>query len=61
MHDDDTSGYGLGQRVGALLGLLAIGMIAFILADVASGGKITRAGCGCQDTPAQEGESIAGD
>lgn len=37
----DNPGYTPAERLGAALGLLAIGLVAFILADVATGGRLT--------------------
>ena len=40
---------GLGERAGAvLLVLLAVGLL-FIGADILTGGRLTRGGCGCDD------------
>ena len=47
MADDEA--FGLGARAGAvLLMVLALGLL-FIGADMISGGKLTRRGCGCGD------------
>ena len=47
MADDET--LGLGARAGAvLLVVLALGLL-FIGADVITGGKLTKRGCGCSD------------
>lgn len=49
MPDEDTPPWGKGERAGALLlAVLAIGL-AFIAADILTGGKLTRRGCGCDD------------
>ena len=46
---DDTPAPGLGERAGAvLLVVLAIGLL-FIGADILTGGRLTRGGCGCDD------------
>lgn len=37
----DEPGYTLAERIGAALGLAAIALVAFILADVATGGRLT--------------------
>lgn len=49
MTDTDQPAYPLASRVGAVLGLAVVALIAFMLADVATGGKLT-GGCGCSDT-----------
>ena len=52
MADDEATG--LGARAGAvLLVVLALGLL-FIGADIVSGGRLTKRGCGC-------GESQSGD
>ena len=52
MADEEPSG--LGARAGAvLLVVLALGLL-FIGADVITGGKLTKRGCGCSD--AQSGD-----
>ena len=51
MNDDEAGGYTAAQRAGAALAILAVLGIAFILADVASGGKLTG---GCKDCGKQE-------
>jgi hypothetical protein len=47
MTDDEE--YSRAERIGALLGLLAVAAFAFVLADVLSGGRLTGRGCGCGD------------
>lgn len=44
-------GYSAAERIVALIGLVVVGGLVFILADVISGGKLTgRGGCGgCGD------------
>lgn len=47
MADDEV--FGLGERAGAvLLVVLALGLL-FIGADMISGGRLTKRGCGCDD------------
>lgn len=51
MADDDDGGraWSAGERVGAVLAaVLALGLL-FIAVDVATGGKLTKRGCGCGD------------
>lgn len=51
MDDDDSSpaDYPAPVRLAALLGLAVLGALAFILVDVATGGKLTGTDCGCPD------------
>jgi hypothetical protein len=51
MPDDDSSpgDYPPAVRLAALLGLAVTLALAFILVDVATGGKLTGTGCGCDD------------
>lgn len=51
MTDTDQPAYPWASRFGAVLGLAVVALIAFMLADVATGGKLTdRSGCaGCGD------------
>jgi hypothetical protein len=49
MADETPAPPGLGERAGAvLLVLLAVGLL-FIGADILTGGRLTRGGCGCDD------------
>lgn len=49
MPDDDTPAPGIGSRAGAvLLVVFALGLL-FIGIDIATGGKLTRGGCGCDE------------
>jgi len=55
--DELADGYPVTLRAFALLGLLVVAGLAFVLADVLSGGRLT-GGCGCQH---DEGAPDAGD
>jgi len=46
MPDDTPDSYPLSMRAVALLGLFLVGVVAFILVDIASDGKLTG---GCKD------------
>lgn len=49
MADDTPATWTRGERAGAvLLVVLALGLL-FVGADIISGGKLTRRGCGCHD------------
>lgn len=45
MPEDDQQGYPPALRVGAALGLVVLGLLGFILADVLTGGRLTGRGC----------------
>jgi hypothetical protein len=49
--DSDQQGYPLAQRLGAVLGLVLLAGLAFIMIDVATGGRLTGSKpCeGCED------------
>ena len=47
--DSDSKAWSGGERVAAMLAaVLALGLL-FIAVDVATGGKLTKRGCGCSD------------
>lgn len=50
MPDTPDDAYSLSLRLAALAGLFMVGILAFILIDIASGGKLT----GCDDCGKQE-------
>lgn len=52
--DGETTGYTKGERAAGIFGLLLFAALAFIAADLATGGRLTRRkpGCGCPDTEA---------
>jgi hypothetical protein len=51
--DDGGEDYPVSMRLLALVGLFMVGAVAFILLDVASGGKLTGPGCAdCGDKDA---------
>jgi hypothetical protein len=52
MADETTGGYPLSMRAIALLGLLALAGLAFILADVATGGRLTGGCADCREETA---------
>lgn len=52
MADETPDDYPVSIRILALVGLFMVGMVAFVLLDVASGGKLTGSDCdGCGETP----------
>ena len=51
MADQDTA-YSMGERAAGVFGLLLFLGLALIAADLASGGKVFRRGCGCPEDEA---------
>jgi len=52
MADDETPappGGGWGERAGAIFLVLLAACLLYIGADIITGGKLTRRGCGCND------------
>ncbi len=50
MADEEIPDYPVSMRMMALFGLFVVGALAFILLDVATGGKLTGSDCeGCGD------------
>jgi hypothetical protein len=51
----DQDAYTRGERAAGIFGLLLFLVLAAVAADLATGGKVFRRGCGCPD------EAAAGD